>query len=71
MSKAGEFLKTTAMGELFVLLPVLLLYLLLAEALDLVIALKNLTKKFVQARALRVSFLEVLRNNDNLTGEGC
>ena len=39
MSRVGEFLKTTAMGGLFVLLPVLLLYLLLAEALDLVIAL--------------------------------
>jgi uncharacterized membrane protein len=39
MSKVGEFLKTTTMGGLFVLLPVLLLYLLLAEALDLVIAL--------------------------------
>ena len=34
-----EFLKTTAMGGLFVLLPILLLYLLLAEALDLIVAL--------------------------------
>ncbi len=33
------FLKTTASGGLFVLLPVLLLYLLLAEALELVVAL--------------------------------
>jgi len=35
----GEFLKTTLLGGLFVLLPVLLLYLLLAETLPLVIAL--------------------------------
>jgi uncharacterized membrane protein len=34
-----DFLKTTAMGGLFVLLPILLLYLLLAEALDLIVAL--------------------------------
>ena len=34
-----EFLKRTASGGLFVLLPVLLLYLLLAEALELVVAL--------------------------------
>ena len=33
-----EFLKTTAMGGLFVLLPVLLLYLLISEALDLIVA---------------------------------
>lgn len=33
------FLKTTAMGGLFVLLPILLLYLLLAEALGLIVAL--------------------------------
>ena len=33
------FLKTTAMGGLFVLLPILLLYLLLAEALDLIVVL--------------------------------
>jgi len=34
-----EFLKTTALGGLFVLLPVLLLYLLLTEALGLIVAL--------------------------------
>jgi len=38
MKQLLEFLKTTAMGGLFVLLPVLLLYLLLSEALDLVVA---------------------------------
>lgn len=32
------FLKTTAMGGLFVLLPILLLYLLISEALDLIVA---------------------------------
>ena len=39
MNHLGEFLKTTALGGLFVLLPVLLLYLLLSEALTLIIAL--------------------------------
>ena len=39
MKQLLEFLKTTAMGGLFVLLPVLLLYLLLAEALGLIVAL--------------------------------
>ena len=39
MKNLLEFLKTTAMGGLFVLLPVLLLYLLLSEALDMVVAL--------------------------------
>lgn len=39
MKQLIEFLKTTAMGGLFVILPVLLLYLLLAEALGLVVAL--------------------------------
>ena len=39
MKQLLEFLKTTAMGGLFVLLPVLLLYLLLSEALDLIVAL--------------------------------
>ena len=33
-----EFLKTTALGGLFVLLPILLLYLLISEALDLIVA---------------------------------
>ncbi len=33
-----EFMKTTALGGLFVLLPLLLLYLVLSEALDLVVA---------------------------------
>ncbi len=39
MKQLGEFLKTTAMGGLFVLLPLLLLYLILSEALELVVAL--------------------------------
>jgi uncharacterized membrane protein len=39
MKRFGEFLKTTLLGGLFVLLPVLLLYLLLAEMLPLIIAL--------------------------------
>lgn len=39
MKQIGEFLKTTALGGLFVVLPVLLLYLLLGEVLDLVIGL--------------------------------
>lgn len=39
MKRFGEFLKTTLLGGLFVLLPVLLLYLLLAETLPLIIAL--------------------------------
>ena len=39
MKQIGEFLKTTALGGLFVVLPVLLLYLLLGEILDLVIGL--------------------------------
>ena len=39
MKQLMAFLKTTAMGGLFVLLPILLLYLLLAEALDLIVVL--------------------------------
>ncbi|PQP34080.1 hypothetical protein C6A37_09625, partial [Desulfobacteraceae bacterium SEEP-SAG9] len=39
MRQLIEFLKTTALGGLFVLLPVLLLYLLLSEALDLIVVL--------------------------------
>jgi uncharacterized membrane protein len=39
MKQLLEFLKTTAMGGLFVLMPILLLYLLLTEALDLIVAL--------------------------------
>ena len=39
MKQLLEFLKTTALGGLFVLLPVLLLYLLLAEALGLIVIL--------------------------------
>ena len=39
MGRLMDFLKTTALGGLFVLLPVLLLYLLVSEALDLIVAL--------------------------------
>ena len=39
MKQIVEFLKTTVIGGLFVLLPVLLLYMLLSEALQLVVAL--------------------------------
>jgi uncharacterized membrane protein len=39
MGRLIDFLKTTAFGGLFVLLPILLLYLLVAEALDLIVAL--------------------------------
>ena len=39
MKQIVEFLKTTVMGGLFVLLPVLLLYMLLAEALQMEVAL--------------------------------
>jgi len=39
MKSIGEFFKTTLLGGLFVILPLLLLYMLLAEAVDLVIAL--------------------------------
>ena len=39
MKQLMAFLKTTAMGGLFVLLPILLVYLLLAEALDMIVAL--------------------------------
>lgn len=39
MKQLLEFLKTTALGGLFVLLPILLFYLLTAEALELIVAL--------------------------------
>jgi uncharacterized membrane protein len=39
MKQPIEFLKTTALGGLFVLLPILLLYLLMAEALELIVVL--------------------------------
>ena len=39
MKQLTEFLKTTALGGLFVLLPILLLYLLSAELLDVMVAL--------------------------------
>lgn len=39
MKQLMEFIKTTAMGGLFVLLPILLLYLLLGEALGMIVAL--------------------------------
>jgi uncharacterized membrane protein len=39
MSQLSEFLKTTALGGFVVLLPILLLYLMLSEAFELVVAL--------------------------------
>ena len=39
MKRLTDFLKTTALGGLFVLLPILLFYLLLAELLDVMVAL--------------------------------
>ena len=39
MKQLLEFLKTTVLGGLFVLLPLLLLYLLLSEALGLIVVL--------------------------------
>ena len=39
MKQLFEFLKTTALGGVFVLLPILILYLLISEALDLIVAL--------------------------------
>jgi len=41
MKNLLKFLKTTAMGGLFVLLPILLLYLLVSEALDIVVAMAS------------------------------
>jgi len=55
MKQIVDFLKTTVIGGLFVLLPVLLLYMLLAEALQLVVALAtpiaDLFPKWVFAQA--------------------
>jgi uncharacterized membrane protein len=57
MKKLIEFLKTTAIGGLFVLLPVLLLYLLLAEALDLIVALATpIADLFPKATFEKVEF---------------
>jgi uncharacterized membrane protein len=57
MKQLIEFLKTTAMGGLFVLLPVLLLYLLLAEALDLIVALATpIADLFPKATFEKVEF---------------
>jgi uncharacterized membrane protein len=52
-----KFLKTTAMGGLFVLLPILLLYLLVAEALDLIVALATpIADLFPKATFEKVEF---------------
>lgn len=57
MKQLIEFLKTTAMGGLFVLLPILLLYLLLAEALDLIVALATpIADLFPKATFEKVEF---------------
>ena len=57
MKNLLEFLKTTAMGGLFVLLPVLLLYLLLSEALDMVVAIATpIADLFPKATFEKVEF---------------
>jgi len=57
MKNLLEFLKTTAMGGLFVLLPILLLYLLLSEALDLIVALATpIADLFPKATFEKVEF---------------
>lgn len=57
MKQLLEFLKTTAMGGLFVLLPVLLLYLLLVEALDLIVSLATpIADLFPKATFEKVEF---------------
>lgn len=57
MKGLSEFLKTTASGGMFVLLPVLLLYLLLAEALELVVALATpITELFPEGTFDEVRF---------------
>jgi uncharacterized membrane protein len=57
MKQLLDFLKTTAMGGLFVLLPILLLYLLLSEALDLIVALATpIADLFPQATFEKVEF---------------
>ena len=57
MKNLLEFLKTTAMGGLFVLLPILLLYLLLSEALDMVVAIATpIADLFPKATFEKVEF---------------
>ena len=57
MKQLLDFLKTTAMGGLFVLLPILLLYLLLSEALDLIVALATpIADLFPKATFEKVEF---------------
>ena len=57
MKQLLEFLKTTAMGGLFVLLPILLLYLLLSEALDMIVALATpIADLFPQGTFEKVEF---------------
>ena len=57
MKQLLEFLKTTAMGGLFVLLPILLLYLLVAEALGLIVALATpIAALFPKATFEKVEF---------------
>jgi uncharacterized membrane protein len=57
MKRLSEFLKTTALGGLFVLLPILLLYLLLSEALDLIVALATpIADLFPQGTFEKVEF---------------
>jgi uncharacterized membrane protein len=57
MKRFGEFLKTTLLGGLLVLLPVLLLYLLLAEMLPLIIALATpIADLFPKGTFARINF---------------
>ena len=49
MKNLMEFFKTSLLGGLFVLLPLLLLYLLLAELLELVVALATPIAEFCRA----------------------
>jgi len=61
MKRFIEFLKTTAIGGLLVLLPVLLLYLLLAETLPLIIALATpIADLFPQGTFDRIKFPELI-----------
>jgi uncharacterized membrane protein len=61
MKQITEFLKTTALGGVFVLVPVLLLYLLLTEALGLIVALATpIADLFPQGTFDEVKFLVLI-----------
>jgi hypothetical protein len=63
MRKLSVFLKTTALGGLFVLLPVLLLFLLLKEILELAIALATPIADLFPKGIFDQIYLEVLEPN--------